>query len=163
MFGLVDRSCSLVVLVGLQASGKTTFYRRHLAASHAHVSKDNWPNASRKERRQIRLVGELLGAGRAVAVDNTNPGPEERRPLVDLARAHGAVAIAVCFDSATESSLARNELRRGRARVPEVAIRSVARRLQPPAVHEGFDRRYRVRIAGPDELEVTEWPDDDRL
>jgi predicted kinase len=158
MFGLVDRRCSLVVFVGLQASGKTTFYRRYLAASHAHVSKDHWPNASRKERRQTRLVGELLGAGRAVAVDNTNPGREERRPLVDLAKAHGAVAVAVYFESATESSLARNELRRGRARVPEVAIRSVARRLQPPAVHEGFDRCYRVRITGPDEFEVTGWP-----
>jgi len=33
----------LVVFTGLQASGKTSFYRHHLADTHAHVSKDAWP------------------------------------------------------------------------------------------------------------------------
>jgi predicted kinase len=161
MLGLGDGH-SLVVFVGLQASGKTTFYRRHLATTHAHVSKDNWPNAKRKERRQARVVKELLGAGRSVVVDNTNPGPDDRRPLVELAWAHDATVIAVYFDSTMDQSLTRNELRQGRARVPLVAIRSAARRLRPPTLQEGFDRRYLVRITRPDEFDVTEWSNDDQ-
>ena len=35
----------LVILVGLQASGKTTFYRRRLSGTHRHVSKDNFPRS----------------------------------------------------------------------------------------------------------------------
>ena len=66
-------SVELVILTGLQAAGKTTFYRERFAATHVHISKDAWPNARRKERRQQRLVEEHLRAGRSVVVDNTNP------------------------------------------------------------------------------------------
>jgi hypothetical protein len=31
----------LVIFIGLQASGKTSFYRACFAATHAHVSRDN--------------------------------------------------------------------------------------------------------------------------
>ena len=39
----------------------------------------------------------------------------------------------------TREAVARNEERAGRARVPKVAIFTVAKRLDPPAVDEGFD------------------------
>ncbi len=45
----------LIVLVGLQGSGKTTFYRERFAATHEHVSKDNFRNNSRPARRQRHL------------------------------------------------------------------------------------------------------------
>jgi hypothetical protein len=73
----------LAVLIGLQASGKTTFYHRHLATTHAHVSKDLWPNARRRERRQLAAVDALLADGRDVAVDNTNPSVVERAGLLE--------------------------------------------------------------------------------
>ena len=37
-------NAELAILIGLQASGKSTFYRRHLAATHALVSKDRFRN-----------------------------------------------------------------------------------------------------------------------
>ncbi|MGX9229798.1 AAA family ATPase [Streptomyces albus] len=62
------------VLVGLQASGKSTFYRRHLAHDHVLVSKDRFPRSARhKQRRQLRLLGEALAAGRSVP--STTPIP----------------------------------------------------------------------------------------
>jgi predicted kinase len=70
----------VVILIGLQASGKTTFYRQRLAADHPHVSKDAFPNARNRQRRQMRLIHDALAAGRSVAVDNTNPSPEEWKP-----------------------------------------------------------------------------------
>ncbi|MEU3554727.1 AAA family ATPase [Streptomyces fragilis] len=68
----------LAVLVGLQASGKSTFCRRRLAGRHVLVGKDLFPRRARgKQRRQMRLVEEALAAGLPVAVDNTNPTPDE--------------------------------------------------------------------------------------
>jgi predicted kinase len=140
-------SVELVVFSGLQASGKTSYFRSRFAASHVHVSKDAWPNARNRERRQQRLVAEALGRGESVVVDNTNPSPLERRPLVELGRLAGARVIAYCFVSTVDEALARNATRAGRARVADVGIFTVAGRLVAPAADEGFDERFEVRIA----------------
>lgn len=135
----------LVVMVGLQGCGKSTWVAGHLAGTHAVVSKDQWPNARRRERRQRRLVDELLAAGRDVVVDNTNPSPDERAPLIAIARAHGAVVRAVYVDVPLPVCLDRNAARTGRARVPLVGVLATAKRLVAPTVEEGFDR---VEVAG---------------
>ncbi|GLY85440.1 ATP-binding protein [Actinoallomurus iriomotensis] len=135
----------LVVMVGLQGCGKSTWVAGHLAGTHAVVSKDQWPNARRRERRQRRLVDELLAAGRDVVVDNTNPSPGERAPLIAIARAHGAVVRAVYVDVPLPVCLDRNAARTGRARVPLVGVLGTAKRLVAPTVEEGFDR---VEVAG---------------
>lgn len=135
----------LVVLVGLQASGKTLFTRRHLSA-YTHISKDHWPNARHKATRQARVIDEALAAGQSVAVDNTNPTPEDRRPLLQAARAHHAIPIALVFHASVRQCLARNAHRQGRAKVPNVAIFATAKRLRPPTSEEGFLRLYQVRL-----------------
>jgi predicted kinase len=135
----------LVVMVGLQGCGKSTWVAGHLAGTHAVVSKDQWPNARRRERRQRRLVDELLAAGRDVVVDNTNPSPGERAPLIAIARAHGAVVRAVYVDVPLPVCLDRNAARTGRAQVPLVGVLATAKRLVAPTVEEGFDR---VEVAG---------------
>lgn len=139
-------SVELVVFSGLQASGKTTFYRERFATTHVHISKDAWPNARNKERRQRRLVDEHLRAGRSVVVDNTNPTPAEREPLIAVARAIGVQAISYSFVLTVEDALQRNAAREGRARIDDVGIYSVAKRLVAPSELEGFDVRFEVRF-----------------
>ena len=46
----------IVILMGLPGAGKTTFYQSFFAASHAHISKDLWPNARERDQRQLRLL-----------------------------------------------------------------------------------------------------------
>ena len=135
-------------MVGLQGSGKSTWVRERLAATHAVVSKDHWPHARRREARQRRVVAELLAEGRSVVVDNTNPGPAERAPLVAAARAAGVPARAVWLDTPVELCLERNEARTGRAHVPLVGVHATRARLTPPSAEEGFDRVDVVRTAG---------------
>lgn len=134
----------VVVLVGLPGSGKTTFYRSRFAQTHEHVSKDNFPHAKDREGRQRTLIAAALTAGRSVVVDNTSPRAADRRAITELAHAHGARAIAYVFDVPIATAIARNETRAGRAKVPKVAIFTVAKRLEPVTFAEGFDEIYRV-------------------
>lgn len=136
----------LVVMVGLQGCGKSTWVARHLAGTHEIVSKDHWPNARHREQRQLRVAGELLRAGRSVVVDNTNPSLDERAPLVALGHAHGATVRAVYVDVPLDICLARNAARSGRARVPVAGVLAARKRLVPPAGEEGFDRVEMVRV-----------------
>ena len=136
-------------MVGLQGAGKSTWVVRHLAASHAVVSKDHWPRARRREARQQRVVAEHLAAGRSVVVDNTNPSPEERAALLAAGRAAGVPVRAVWVDTPLDTCLARNDAREGRARVPLVGVFATRARLVPPSTAEGFDRVDVVRAGEP--------------
>lgn len=149
-----DRAPELVILVGLQASGKTTFYRRTLAATHRHVSKDNFRNARRPQRRQLRLIEEALAGGVSVAVDNTNPSDEEWRPLVALARTYGARVVGYWFEPDLTGCLERNAARAGKARVPDVGLYATLKRLSRPRLEAGFDRLYAVGLDGAGGFEV---------
>lgn len=149
----------LVILVGLPASGKTTFYRRRFAATHAHVSRDVLGRGRDPKGRQRALVTEALGAGRSVVVDNTNARAAERAELIALGRGAGARVVGYHVESTPREAIARNRQREGSARVPPAAIHAIAKRLEPPRYAEGFDALYRVRIADAD-FEVAPAPPD---
>ena len=134
----------LVILCGLQASGKSTF-RRERFPDHVVVSKDLMPNNRRRERRQRQLIAEALSAGQSVVVDNTNPGPEDRAPLAEIGRRLGAWVIGFYLETDFEIALERNATRSGRELVPPVGLADVARRLRIPRAEEGFDELWVVR------------------
>ena len=129
----------LILFVGLPGAGKTTYYRAHFAATHAHVSKDLMPNARRRDNRQERDIEAALTGGTSVVVDNTNPSPGVRAPLIELGRRHGARIVAVYFETDVRTAIMRNRQREGRERVPDVAIFTTKKKLVPPALDEGFD------------------------
>ena len=147
----------LAVLVGMPASGKTSFVRARLAGSHRHVSKDVLGHG-RGDARQRAAIETALRAGHSVVVDNVNATPRERATLIALARAHGARVVAYYFETAVADAVARNRRRTGTARVPDVAIYVAARRLQPPSAAEGFDALFRIRLRPDGGLDVTEDP-----
>jgi predicted kinase len=135
----------LIIFVGMQAAGKSTYYATHFAATHVHVSKDRMKNRDR-DARQRQLIEEALAAGRPVVVDNTNPTPQVRAPLIELGHRYGARVIAYYFASMAKDAVARNRLREGKARVPDYVVYVTARKIVPPSEEEGFDE---VRIMEP--------------
>lgn len=155
-----DARPELAVLVGLQASGKSTFRSRRFAGTHTVVGKDLFPRSARnKQRRQMRLIEEALERGRSVVVDNTNPSPLEWAPLIAVGRAHGARVVAYWFPPDVPNTLARNAARQGRERVPDVGFFDTLRRLRRPRRADGFDEVRQVRLDGRGGFDVR--PDDD--
>lgn len=143
-------SLELIIFVGIQAAGKSTYFRDHLAATHMHVSKDLMTNTRDRETKQRRMIAQSLAAGRSVVVDNTNPTIVARAPLIEIGRAYRARVVAYFFDTTPKDAIARNHLREGKARVPPPAIYLTARKLVPPSLEEGFDE---VKVIAP--LPVT--------
>jgi predicted kinase len=110
------------------------------------VSKDLMPNARNRDVKQNEMIVAALAAGKSVAVDNTNPTPASREPLISLGRARGARVVAYYFETPVKTAVARNRQREGKARVPDVAIFVTAKKLVPPSLAEGFDE---VRVIAP--------------
>lgn len=144
----------VVLFVGLQGSGKSTFYRGRFASTHVLVSKDLFRNNRRPQARQMFLIEEALREGRSVVVDNTNPTVEDRAAIIALARRYGAEVVGYVFDTPIEECLARNAERPGKARVPDAAVFITRKRLRPPTLGEGFDRLYCVRPAADGQVTV---------
>lgn len=144
-----------IVLIGLPGAGKTTFFHGRFAATHCHVSKDLLPQRANRARRQRALLDLAFSAGHSVVVDNTNATPAERAAIIDVARCYHARVIGYFFDVGTRESVARNQRRTGRARVPKVAIFTVAKKLVAPFSDEGFEQLFRVRPLDGGDFEIS--------
>jgi len=139
----------LIIFVGLQASGKTTFYHTHFAATHQHISKDLFPNNKNKDRRQTQLITESLNEGKSVVVDNTNPTTIERAPLIEIGKNYSCKIIGYYFNLPLNLCLERNSQRIGKAKVPEVGIYAKAKKLTPPSYSEGFHDLFVINTESP--------------
>ncbi len=142
----------VILAVGLPASGKSTWFRRHgirpLSSDFLRVLLlDDETDQSRQDlvfsALRYLLRARLLAGRSPTYVDATNLTRKERRPYFRMAQAFGCEAEALFFDVPLEECLRRN--RRRLRRVPEEAILRMARRLRPPTLAEGFRKITVVR------------------
>jgi predicted kinase len=158
-----QKMVEIVILIGLPASGKSTFYQQHFAATHIQVSKDLLPNNKRPARRQLQLLEEALQQGQSVVIDNTNASCEERAPLIALGQTYQARIIGYYLSSPVKACLERNQQRSGKARVPNIALFVTLKRLVRPSLAEGFDQLYDAEIVADGNFSIADWVDDDHV
>lgn len=132
-----------VIFIGLQGSGKTTYYREHLARTHAHVSLDLQKTA----KRQDAALREAIAARKPVAIDNTNPTIASRAAFIAQAKAAGYRVIGCFFDVPVRTAIGRNKHREDKKPIPVPAILRAAKLLQTPSREEGFDEIRVVHAA----------------
>jgi predicted kinase len=152
---MTDSSSQVAIFIGLQGAGKSTFYRTHLAATHLHISKDNFRHAKNRSKRQQALLREALEQGTSVAIDNTNPSIADRIPLLQLALEFGAHTVAYYFEPELAACMERNQAREGIERVPDIALFVTLHKLQPPSLSEGFDAVFHVRNSEDGSFHIT--------
>ena len=134
------------MLIGLPGSGKSSFYRARFAATHKHLSKDNWPNAKKREARLQRELRAALQNERSVVIDNTNVTLEARQSVVNIALEFKMPVSGYVFKVNLEECLQRNAQRMGKARVPDAAIKIMHAGWQPPTYVEGFAELFGVQL-----------------
>jgi protein phosphatase len=148
---------SLVVLVGVSGSGKSTFGRKHFKATEILSSdacrglvSDNENNqAATKDAFEVLhfIAAKRLAAGRLTVVDATNVQPEARKPLVTLAREYHCLPVAIVLDVPERLAHDRNRGRADRDFGPHV-IRQQAAQLHRSLrglEREGFRRVHVLR------------------
>ena len=124
-----------IIFIGLQGSGKTTYFMNHFAATHAHVSRDVQQTAER----ETAFIRECLGSGRSFVVDDTNATRAARASCIREAQAAGFDVLCYFFDTPVRMAIGRNNHRKDKRPIPVPAILRTAKRLEPPSGEEGFD------------------------
>lgn len=135
---------TLIIMIGLQGSGKSTFYEKYLSADYVRVNLDNL-----KTRYQEKLLmDECLKKGDSFAIDNTNPTRADRARYISVAKEEGYHVVGYFMESKIKDCIYRNSLREGKAKVPDKAIASTSNKLEIPSYDEGFDELYFVKNDG---------------
>jgi len=157
---------ALVALVGASGSGKSTFAAQHFGRfevissdfCRGLVSDDENDQAASKDAFDVLayIAGKRLAAGRLTVIDATNVSKDARRQLVELAKAHDVLPVAVVLDVPVAVAVERNRERPDRDFGAHVVRRhhDQLRRSLKGLGREGF-RKVHV-LNGVDEIASVE-------
>ena len=142
-----------VIFVGIQGSGKTTFYKERFFETHLRISRD----MLKTRERQNVILSAALAAKQPFVVDDTNATKARRTELIAAARAAGFRVVGFYFRSTLGDAIRRNRQRPPERVVPPAGVGGTFKRLEPPALAEGFAELHVVEIAPAGGFVVTDW------
>ena len=145
-----------VIFVGIQATGKSTFYKERFFRTHVRINLD----MLKTRHREDVLLRTCIDMQQPFVVDNTNPTVEQRAKYIAPARAANFRIVGYYFRSRFSEALQRNERRPQGERVPPKGIGGTYRMLEIPTPAEGFDVLQYVRIDEEGRFVVERWSDD---
>lgn len=125
----------MVLFIGIPASGKSSFYKQRFFLTHVRINRD----MLKTRRREELLMRACLEGKTKFVLENTNLTRAVRAPYITLAKNAGFRVMAYFFDLPAAEAVTRNKLRPEAERVPAVAIWAARKRLEVPALDEGFD------------------------
>jgi len=145
---------SFVVLIGPSGSGKSTFARKHFLPTEILSSdscrgmvgdNENDQNVTNEAFEVLHFIArKRLALGKLTVVDATNVQPEARKPLVQLAREHHCLPVALVFNLPEKVCEERNRGREDRDFGPHVIRqqKSQLRRSMRGLKREGFSHVF---------------------
>ncbi len=142
-----------ILFIGIQATGKSSFYKERFFRSHVRISLDQ----VRTRNRERTLVGACLRTGQPFVVDNTNPRRQDRDRYIQSARDSGFRVVGYYFQSEIKAALQRNSERDDADRIPDKGVLGTYGQLEVPRI----DGRSFTRLTR--ELQDFEAPYDERF
>lgn len=131
-----------IIFCGIQATGKTTFFKDRFFKTHVRISLDQLNTRNKEEQ----FMDVCLHTQQPFVVDNTNPTRAERSRYISMAKRYKFKVTGYYFRSAIADAILRNSHRSGKELIPEVGIRGTLKKLELPSLEEGFDELYYVDI-----------------
>ena len=137
----------LIILVGCQASGKSSFYREHLATKgYTQVSQD----LLRSKEKCLSLTDQLLKAGKSVVIDNTNPDTTSRSGYIQIAKKSSVPVRVFWLQTDREHCRHNNMFRRltdyskSHGGVDDRVINIYMNKFEEPNLEEGIEEIVEV-------------------
>ena len=146
---------TMVLMIGIQGSGKSVFCRQHLADKYIRVNLDTLKTRNNEKN----LIQECFSDSLDFVIDNTNPTRAEREKYISEAKQNGYRVIGYFMQSRLQECIARNNLRDGKEKLPAKAIAATSNKLELPSYSEGFDELYFVANDGK-KMVITPWRED---
>ena len=147
---------NLILFIGIQATGKSTFYRNMFADTHIRLNLD----MLKTRHREKLLFQACLEAKQPCVIDNTNPTRADRARYITAAKDHRFSVHGYYFSSTIDAAIERNQARAASEIVPVSALRGTRNQLQLPEHSEGFDTLHFVKLEAGGTFDVEEWTSD---
>ena len=142
-----------IIFIGIQATGKSTFYKEIFFKSHVRVNLD----MLKTRHREKLLLRACIEMKQPFVVDNTNPTKEDRQRYIDLAKEKKFKIIGYYFSSEISQCIERNRKRPDSEQIPERGIKGTYSKLELPDYAEGFDELHYVKANQNGRFEVSAW------
>lgn len=132
----------LIIFTGVQASGKSTFYKQYFYDTHLRINLDML-----KTRHRENIIFEAsLRSKTKMVIDNTNMTIHDRERYIQRAKDADFEVVSFYFETDLHSTLQRNAQREGKAKIPEVGVKATFHKLEKPTSVEGFDTLFKVKL-----------------
>jgi predicted kinase len=140
-----------ILFIGIQATGKSSFYQTHFADTHIRINLD----MLKTRHREKRLFECCLDIQQPFVLDNTNLCRQDRQRYIPTIQEYGVTLRGYYFASQLRDALER-DAQRGAQAIPEKGILGAYKRLELPSYDEGFTALYYVKlnVGG---FDISEW------
>ena len=101
-----------VIFVGIQGTGKSTFYKERFFDTHIRINLD----MLRTKNRERLILEACLTAKQKFVVDKMNLTEEKRQKYINKAKEFGFKVVGYYFQTSLEKAIARNNQRIGKAK-----------------------------------------------
>ena len=147
---ITGSSQEVILFIGPPASGKTTFYQKHLQPQgYVHINRDtlgSWQKCIAECEKAIEL-------GKSVVIDNTNPDVDSRKRYLTVTEKHTIPARCFVFTSSIAHCKHNNKFRELKNSsnsnykpVNDIAFNTYSARFTQPDVSEGFTEIVQVNF-----------------
>lgn len=140
-----------VLLIGIPAAGKTTFFEKRFSQTHIRISLD----ALGTRDREAIALSACLKAGQPFVIDNTNVTAVSRAVYIRAARAAGFRVTGYYLEVDRRTAIARNKHRADKKPLPVPAILRALKQFEMPQLEEQFDALFRVSHRPDNSFEIT--------
>jgi predicted kinase len=118
-----------ILFIGIQAVGKSTFYKESFFTTHVRINLD----MLKTRHRELLLLKACIDAKQSFVIDNTNILRRERARYIESAQPAGFRITGYYFQSHLKDALLRQSQRRDTDKIPEKGVLAKYQRLELPS------------------------------
>lgn len=131
-----------VIFIGIQATGKSSFFKEKLFNSHIRISLDVLNTRNNEQK----FLDVCFATQKSFVIDNTNPTKKDRERYIEQAQNHNYEITGYYFQSELNEALHKNKHRNDKEIIPESGVKATYGKLEKPSFEEGFDQLFYVKI-----------------